>query len=66
MENFQKPNAGISVKSMKYMLMHKLASLLTQQQLAEKTQKKLDAPIMSSIIDEKLENAHSTHSKSGS
>lgn len=39
MENTRKLNATVTPQQMKYMLRHKLASLLTQQQLQEKTRK---------------------------
>ena len=38
MENSQNPNTTVTPAQMKYMLKHKLASLLTQQQLKEKAQ----------------------------
>ena len=53
MENSQKPNANVTPRQMKYMLKHKLASLLTQQQLEEKAQQELVQQNSSSIGDEK-------------
>ena len=41
MENSQESNTDVTVAQMKYMLRHKLASLLTQQKMKEKTLREL-------------------------
>ena len=43
-------------KSLKYQLTHKLASLLTQQQMKENAQQALDEKMKSGIISEKKEH----------
>ena len=58
MENSQNPNTTVTPAQMKYMLKHKLASLLTQQQLKEKEQRKLAEQNRSIVINDKEDDVH--------